>query len=303
MMSDGFGKIDRRQFTKLAGLGGAVFASGLFNLADSSKAFAAGNDFMFVQLSDTHWGFTGDKVNPEAKNTLKKAVAAVNSLPTQPDFIVFTGDLTHTTDDAQERRKRMGEFKDIVKELKVKTLRFMPGEHDASLDNGAAFKEFFGDTHYTFDHKGVHFIVLDNVSDPAAKIGDEQLAWLKKDLAKLDKAQPIVVFTHRPLFDLMPDWDWATRDGAQVVEALTPYQHVSVFYGHIHQEHHQMTGNIAHHAAKSLIFPLPAPGSQPKRAPIAWDEAAPFKGMGWRSVAADVKKPDFKLDEHPADKA
>jgi len=298
-MSEGFGKIDRRQFAKLAGIGGAVFASGLFH----SKAFAAGNDFMFVQLSDTHWGFTGDKMNPEAKNTLKKAVAAVNGLPAQPDFIVFTGDLTHTTDDAQERRKRMGEFKDIVKELKVKTLRFMPGEHDASLDNGAAFKEFFGDTHYTFDHKGVHFIVLDNVSDPAAKIGDEQLGWLKQDLAKLKKEQPIVVFTHRPLFDLYPDWDWATRDGAQVVEALTPYQHVTVFYGHIHQEHHQMTGNIAHHAAESLIFPLPAPGSQPKRAPIPWDAAAPFKGLGWRSVAADAKKPDFKLAQHPVDKA
>ena len=42
----------------------------------------------------------------------------------------------------------------------------MPGEHDASLDKGEAFKEFFGATHYTFDHKGVHFIVLDNVSDP-----------------------------------------------------------------------------------------------------------------------------------------
>jgi 3',5'-cyclic AMP phosphodiesterase CpdA len=299
MMSEDFGKIDRRQFAKLAGLGGAVFASGLFA---GSKAFAAGNDFMFVQLSDTHWGFTGDKVNPEAKNTLKKAVAAVNSLPTQPDFIVFTGDLTHTTDDAQERRKRMGEFKDIVKELKVKTLRFMPGEHDASLDKGAAFKEFFGDTHYTFDHKGVHFIVLDNVSDPAAKIGDEQLDWLKKDLAKLNKTQPIVVFTHRPLFDLYPDWDWATRDGAQVVEALSPYQHVTVFYGHIHQEHHQMTGHIAHHAAESLVFPLPAPGSQPKRMPIPWDAAAPFKGMGWRSVAADPKKPDFKLAQHPVDK-
>src|ERR1700752_380644 len=133
-MSESCGKIDRRHFAKLAGLGGAVFASGLFNLAGSSKAFAAGNDFRFVQLSDTHWGFTGEKVNPEAKNTLKQAVAAVNSLPTQPDFIVFTGDLTHTTDDAQERRKRMGEFKEIVKELKVKTLRFIPGEHDASLD-------------------------------------------------------------------------------------------------------------------------------------------------------------------------
>ncbi len=32
----------------------------------------------------------------------------------QPDFIVFTGDLTHTTDNPAERRKRMGEFRDIV---------------------------------------------------------------------------------------------------------------------------------------------------------------------------------------------
>ena len=295
--------VNRRQFAKLVGLGGVVFASGLFDLAGSgaTKAMAAeAGDFMFVQLSDTHWGFTGDAANPEAKNTLKKAVAAVNSLTMQPDFIVFTGDLTHTTDDAQLRRQRMGEFRDIVNELKVKTLRLMPGEHDASLDNGAAFKEFFGDTHYSFDHKGVHFLVLDNVSDPAAKVGDEQIGWLKQDLAKLDKAQPIVVFTHRPLFDLYPDWDWATRDGNAVIDALMPYQHVTVFYGHIHQEHHQMTGHIAHHAAKSLIFPLPAPGSQPKRTPLPWDASAPFKGMGWRAVEAEVKQAEYKVEEHPA---
>lgn len=298
--------IDRRQFAKLAGLGGVAFASGLFNIAglSSGKAMAAmADDFMFAQLSDTHWGFNGPKVNPEAKDTLKKAVAAVNSLETQPDFIVFTGDLTHTTDDPQERRRRMNEFRDIVKGLKVKTLRFMPGEHDASLDNGMAFKEIFGDTHYTFDHKGVHFIVLDNVSDPTAKLGDTQLGWLKQDLAKLDKAQPIVVFTHRPLFDLYPDWDWATRDGQAAIDALMPYQHVVVFYGHIHQEHHHMTGHIAHNAAKSLIFPLPAPGSQPKRTPIPWDASAPFKGLGWRSVEAEVKEAAYKTQEHPADRA
>jgi hypothetical protein len=63
-----------------------------------------------------------------------------------------------------------------------------------------------------------------------------------------------------------------------------------------------MTGHIAHHAAKSLIFPLPAPGSQPKRAPLPWDASAPFKGMGWRGVEADVKNADYKIEEHPADK-
>src|SRR5712671_3910152 len=177
--------IDRRQFARLVGLGGVVYASGLGNPLSlgSARAAAAAEDFFFVQLSDSHWGFKGPP-NPEAANTLKLAVDAVNALPQQPDFIVFTGDLTHTTDDVQERRKRMGEFRDIVGGLKVKTLRFMPGEHDAALDNGAAFKEFFGDTHYAFDHKGVHFIALDNVSDPGAKVGEAQLAWLKQDLAK-----------------------------------------------------------------------------------------------------------------------
>src|SRR5262249_39234795 len=156
------------------------------------------------------------------------------------DFIVFTGDLTHTTDDVAERRRRMGEFKEIVSQLRVRDVHFMPGEHDASLDRGEVYRTFFGAPNYTFDHKGVHFIALDNVSDPQGKIGTEQLAWLRSDLATRDRAQPIVVLTHRPLFDLYPDWDWATADGADALALLMPFQNVVVFYGHIHQEHHHM---------------------------------------------------------------
>src|SRR5258708_12807836 len=88
--------IDRREFLKLAGLGGAVFASGL---AGGAKfAGAAESDFYFVQLSDTHWGFNGPVVNPDAGGTLPKAVAAVNSPGFEPDFIVFTADLPPTPD-------------------------------------------------------------------------------------------------------------------------------------------------------------------------------------------------------------
>jgi calcineurin-like phosphoesterase family protein len=290
---------DRRDFLKLAGLGGVVFASGLGRLATAaSGSVVAYDDFHFVQLSDCHWGFDGPP-NPDSRGTLKKAVATVNSLAEQPDFIVFTGDLTHTTDDPKERRKRMAEFRDIVAELKVKQVRFMPGEHDASLDWGEAYQEFFGKTHYTFDHKGVHFIVLDNVSDPAARIGDEQLQWLEADLKQLPPDARIVVLTHRPLFDLYPQWDWATRDGAKAIDLLMPHPNVTVFYGHIHQEHHHMTGHIAHHAAKSLIFPLPAPGSQPKRAPLPWDAGQPYKGLGFREVEAEVPKAAYLINELP----
>ena len=297
----------RRDFLRLVSVGGgAVFASGLMGraLADygGDKKARAADEFYFVQLSDTHWGYKGP-ANPEAANTLKKAVAEVNALEIPPDFIVFTGDLTHTTDDPQERRRRLAEFRDIVSGLKVKNVRFMPGEHDASLDSGAAYKEMFGDTHYSFDHKGVHFIALDNVSDPGARIGEPQLDWMKADLLQQKKNAPIVVLTHRPLFDLAPQWDWATRDGAAALELLMPYSNVTVFYGHIHQEHHHRTAHIAHHSAKSLIFPLPAPGSQEKRTPLPWDPAEPNKGLGFREVEAEVRDARYQIVEFPVSKA
>lgn len=285
--------MQRRAFLHLASLGGgAIFSTGLTGCATAGRPQ---DEFYFVQLSDTHWGFQGPP-NPDARGTLPKAVAAVNALPRPPDFIVFTGDLTHTTDDPAERRRRMAEFKQVVSDLQVKTVRFMPGEHDASLDRGAAFKEMFGDTYYRFDHKGVHFIALDNVSDRGTTLGTEQLAWLQAELARLDRDAPLVVLAHRPLFPLAPKWDWHTRDGDQALALLMPHPNVTVFYGHIHQEHHQMTGHIAHHSARSLMFPLPAPGTAEKPLPVAWDPAMPYRGLGWREV--DVEDARAERIEH-----
>jgi 3',5'-cyclic AMP phosphodiesterase CpdA len=268
----------RRDLLKLAGLGGAVLASSLGPWG--AALGAAGQDFSFVQLTDPHWGYSGP-ANPESRNTLRRAIDAVNALEHQPDFIVFTGDLTHAAADDRERQRRMREFQAIVAGLKVRNLRFIPGENDAGLDGGQMYREIFGAGNYAFDHKGVHFIAVDNVSDPNGRIGDEQLQWLHADLAAQDRTQPIVVLAHRPLFDLYPAWDWATSDGARAIDILTPYENVTVFFGHIHQQYHQMTGRIAHHAAESLIFPFPAAGSQPKRMPLPWDPEHPFRGLGY----------------------
>jgi 3',5'-cyclic AMP phosphodiesterase CpdA len=215
----------------------------------------------------------------------------------RPDFIVFTGDLTHTTDDAATRRKRMAELKAIVARLNVKTRYYMPGEHDASLDAGKAFQESFGRMHYSFDHRGIHFAVLDNVSDAEAKLGDAQIDWLNRDLKRHPADAPIVIFTHRPLFDLAPQWDWATADGAKAIDVLGHHRNVTVFYGHIHQEHHHKTGDIAHHAARSLIFPLPAPMSVPKKAPVPWDPEHPRRGLGFREIAASGSERALALKE------
>src|SRR2546427_726307 len=104
--------MQRRSFLALTAVGGgAVFTSALAGCANpTGTASASDKAFYFVQLSDTHWGYTGP-ANPDAAVTLRKAVATVNALDVPPDFIFFTGDLTHTTDDPVERRRRLAEFK------------------------------------------------------------------------------------------------------------------------------------------------------------------------------------------------
>ena len=297
-------QLNRRDFLKIvgaAGVGGTLFSVDLLGKdypQDSNKT-GVQNAFFFVQLSDSHWGFNDPVINPDFAGTLKKAIAGVNALEHRPDFIVFTGDLTQTTDDDKVRRARMKEFREIIKELKVQDIKFLAGEHDAALDNGEAFKELFGDTHYTFDHKGVHFIALDNVSDPRARLGDQQLAWLSDDLKKLSKDARIVVLTHRPLFDLAADWDWATADGAKAIELLTPFKGIVVLYGHIHQVNHHTTGDIAHHSAMGLMWPLPAPHSVPKKAPVKWDPAHPYKGLGYRQIDSKAPAIDYVLTDLP----
>ena len=283
------GDIDRREFLKLAGFGGVVFASGLPGCASWGGAGAPA-DFHFLQLSDLHWGYSNASVNPDFNGTLPKAIAAVNALDQKPDFVVFTGDLTQTTDDPKVRRMRMAQVREMTEKLRVPKVYCFAGEHDAALDRGEAYLEVFGGAlNYTFEHKGVHFIVLDNTSDPAPILGEKQLEWLRADLHNQKRDQPIVVLTHRPLFALYPQWDWATRDGAAAIELLMPYANVTVFYGHIHHEHHHRTGHIGHHAAQSLMFPLSPVGTMEKKTQLPWNPAAPYAGLGYRDVQVGLQ--------------
>ncbi len=136
-------------------------------------------------------------------------------------------------------------------------LKLVPGEHDAGLDGGQMYRENFGETSYSFDHRGVHLIALDNVSRPKPEVAPEGIAWLKKDLARFPKTAPIVVMTHRPLFDLKPEWEWFTSDGDDIMNVLVPYENVTVLYGHIHRDHEHEEGRAKHYAARSLIFGFP----------------------------------------------
>jgi 3',5'-cyclic AMP phosphodiesterase CpdA len=283
---------------QLAGVGGMVFASRLAGCGSNSSFLPS--DFFFMQLSDTHIGYSG-AANPNPTTTLPMAIAAINAMPVQPDFIIFTGDLTHVTDSITTRQMRMAQFQQMVSQLKVQTIHYMPGEHDAGPDGGMVYQQMFGTMYYSFDYKGVHFIALDNVSNPMLNLGTTQLNWLKSDLAAQSKDQPIVVFSHIPLFMLYPPWGWETPDGETAINMLMEYTNVTVFYGHIHQENTFMTGNIVHRSTHSLMFPLPPPPATetPFPMPVAWNSQMPYAGLGYREVQSNASGSGYLVTDVP----
>ena len=268
------------------------------SLALTGALSAQSAPFTFVQLSDTHWGFNNPKINPDFAGTLPKAITEVNRLRVQPDFLVFTGDQTHTTGDPAVRQKRMTEFKAMASDLAVKDVHYLPGEHDVGQDQGTAYKQFFGDLHYTFDYKGVHFLALDNVSSPDGSLGEEQLAWLAGVLQGWEKSSQIILFAHRPLVDVYAPWDWRTKDGARAVALLQPFPNTTLFYGHIHQKRIDAQAGFTQFAAQGMMFPLPPPGTLATAAQVPWDPKRPYHGLGFRVVSVDPAAKKVKVTEY-----
>ncbi|HEV7491303.1 MAG TPA: metallophosphoesterase, partial [Rhodanobacteraceae bacterium] len=214
--------------------------------------------FTFVQISDTHVGFHKD-ANPDVIGSFRRAIGDINGLSEAPAFVVHTGDVSHLS-----KPEEFGQAKDLLTELKVDRVHTVPGEHDA-LDAGLGgyLKQFDHDGKnrpwYSFEQNGVRFIGLSNVLNFKAKtlssFGDEQLEWLKRDLAGVSHSTPIVVMAHIPMWTVYEPWGWGTADSAAALALLRPYGSVTVLNGHIHQVLQKVEGNVALHTAMSLAYP------------------------------------------------
>ncbi|HET9626867.1 MAG TPA: metallophosphoesterase, partial [Kofleriaceae bacterium] len=150
---------------------------------DGAMAADGKGGFLMMQISDTHWGYQGP-ANPDPHATIDRALAEIAAWPQKPDLVIHTGDVTQLTTDGAQRKQRLAEAKAAFSKLGVE-LKAIPGEHDASLDKGAAFQEAFGPTHWAFEHKGVYMIGLDNASNPQGGLGEEQMAWFEKEVTKV----------------------------------------------------------------------------------------------------------------------
>jgi len=163
----------------------------------------------------------------------------------------------------------------ILKGAHTKQIFYVPGEHDTSIDDGKLYLERFGKGTkgtgwYSFNHKGVHLVGLNNVTqtEGMGKIGDEQLEWLERDLKGISTSTPVVLFAHIPLWSIYPDWGWSTSDSERAMSYLKRFGSVTILNGHIHQIMQKVEGNATFHTAMSTAFPQPAPGSAPAPGPM-----------------------------------
>jgi 3',5'-cyclic AMP phosphodiesterase CpdA len=304
-------KVSRREFLRLSARGAAAAGlAGLFGGLGSSgsrpaEAAPRVEPFTFAYISDTH--LYEKKLNMRFVRAIEKAVADVNALDPQPDFVLFGGDLAQL---GQKGELDLG--REILSGLRAKKY-MMVGEHDWYLDMGEYWRQLFGPDTYSFDHKGVHFVVLNSVivedywtatkmtpmermkamaqlDNPEGRpftVGERQREWLQRDLAGVPLDRPIIVFSHSPLYKYYKNWNFWTDDAEQVQALLSRFQRVTVIHAHTHQVLTNRIGNIHFHGVLSTAWPWPyAPKGLP-RYTRQQDRADPFDqfdGCGWGTV-------------------
>ena len=311
---DGSLKITRRLFVHrslytgvAAGAAGAAITGWFPTINTLSMAYAAEAPFSFAWISDTH--LYPENVNSRFVDKVKRAAREVQAMDPPADFLVFGGDIAQLG-----RGAELDLGNQVLMDVKIKKY-FIPGEHDWYFDMGAKWRQLYGDPNWTFDHKGVRFIGLDTISrapdywtprrmtpeermdhmatldgtvaGPWAGVGNDQLMWLQKTLADWNKDAPIVIFSHNPLYEYYPPWNFWVRDWREVNEVLRSYNKVTNIHGHVHQVLYNEIGKMRSIGMLATAWPWPyAPEGLPAltKEMIRVDPGDIYDGVGWARI-------------------
>ncbi len=263
--------VDRRGFLECMAWAGTGLIWNVAGGLPAARAFGQGgnransSDFSFVQISDSHIGFSREP-NKDVVGTLEAAVVKINALAKPPAFVLHTGDLTHLA--------KAEEFDTVAEVLKgVKAQVFcVPGEHDFDDADNRQYRERYGKQTlgsgwFSFDYQAAHFVGLVNVANAKSgstaglgQLGADQLQWLAKDLAGVGNDKPVVIFAHVPLWAVYEKWGWGTQDAEHALQLLRRFSSVTVLNGHIHQVMQKVEGKMVFHTARSTAFPQSQPG-------------------------------------------
>jgi len=304
-------RITRRTFLHKSVMTGAagVATYGWFPLIGTldlvvGQAGQPATAFKFAWISDNH--LYPKDVNTRFVDKTVRAVKEVQAMKPAADFLIHGGDLAQLGDPVE-----LDLGNDILKEVKIKKV-FIPGEHDWYLDMGQKWTSLFGQSNWTFDHKGVRFVGLDTVSRGPdywtakkmtpkermghmatldgsvagawAGVGRDQLQWLNQTLSSWDKAKPIVIFSHNPLYEYYPPWNFWVRDWREVQEVLRPFSNVTNIHGHTHQVLYNELGKMRSIGMLATSWPWPyAPEGVPAltKCQVRVDPGDHFDGVGY----------------------
>ena len=317
-------KITRRTFLHRSLLTGAAAGAatyGWFPLINTiDLAYGAEAPFKFAWLSDTH--LYPKTVNTRFVDKVVRAAKEIQAMNPPADFMIFGGDLAQLGDPVE-----LDLGNELLKEVSIRKV-FIPGEHDWYLDMGATWNKMFGEAPWTFDHKGVRIIGLDTVSrapdfwtsrkmtdkermghmatldgtlgGPWAAVGDDGLKFLSSKLADWPKDQPVIVFTHNPLYEYYPPWNFWVRDWRDVHEVLKPFSNVTNVHGHTHQVLYNEIGKVRSIGMLATSWPWPyAPEGVPTltNPMIRADPGDHFDGVGWSTLnmAAGRVENEYKM--------
>ncbi len=305
--------MDRRNFIKSSG---GLLAASALPMTQVELAFADQKDnFTFAYISDSHiQQIEGNKFVRNWDRGLIRAVAECNLMNPRPDFVIYGGDLAQLGN-----KPELDHGAELLSNVKG-DVHMVMGEHDYYLDLGKYWSELFGDQWYSFDHKGVHFVVLnsiltydewthdrwktgerrmaemallDNPNGSPFMVGEKQRQWLKQDLSNVSKDTPIVVVSHSPLQKIYKGWNFWTEDAEDVQDILQQFDKVTVLYGHVHQIQYNQIGNISFHSAMATAWPWPYPSSYSQEAShmpkltVPMNRADPFferDATGWQFI-------------------
>lgn len=165
--------------------------------------------FSFIFLTDVHMHENNYRGSAEGFNKALEQVKLQDA-----DFLLFGGDnapIDHYPAGDERAENLMRNFKAMVDKTGQKAY-YTVGNHDLVYTNGhmdekslQTYEKVFGPAYYSFNHKGIHFIILNsNERDGKGNfvIRSEQVEWLKKDLKEVDASVPVVLSMHVPLLSL-----------------------------------------------------------------------------------------------------
>ena len=176
------------------------------------------------------FAIVSDRTGGHRAQIFSQAVERLNLM--QPEFVLSVGDLIEGyTEDRDKLAGQWKEFQTYVSELQMPFF-YVPGNHDVSKLGEKTWKEKFGRRYYHFVYKNVLFLMLcaDDPNDRLGRIGDEQLAYVKKTLDDNRNVHWTIVALHRPLWTE----ESAEKNGWSKVEELLADRPYTVFCGHIH---------------------------------------------------------------------